>query len=132
MNFQFTIALFYNLWYYIGTNKKYGGYSNAKVLKSIDWRQYGTVRHGVQIVSGKFRRRCLACAQRRQPCHAGHSGFAAVCFIGVVTFILSGVGLKAGSIFGLRYKAKAEIAGGIILILIGVKILLEHLGVLCF
>ena len=57
---------------------------------------------------------------------------AAVCFIGAVTFVLSGIGLKAGSVFGLRYKAKAEIAGGIILILIGVKILLEHLGVLCF
>ncbi len=57
---------------------------------------------------------------------------AAVCFIGAVTFVLSGVGLKVGSIFGLRYKAKAEIAGGIILILIGVKILLEHLGILCF
>lgn len=57
---------------------------------------------------------------------------AAVLFIGAVTFILSGIGLKMGSIFGLKYKAKAEFAGGIILILIGLKILLEHLGILRF
>ena len=51
-------------------------------------------------------------------------------FIGVVTFIISAVGVKIGHMFGLRYKAKAEICGGAILILLGVKILLEHLGVL--
>lgn len=55
---------------------------------------------------------------------------AAVIFIGAVTFILSGIGLKVGSIFGLKYKAKAEFAGGLILILIGIKILLEHLGII--
>ncbi len=54
---------------------------------------------------------------------------AAVLFIGVVTFVLSAVGLKVGNVFGTKYKKKAEIVGGIILILIGVKILLEHLGV---
>ena len=53
---------------------------------------------------------------------------AAVLFIGSITFILSAVGLKAGNIFGLKYKNKAEIAGGAILVLIGIKILLEHLG----
>ena len=57
---------------------------------------------------------------------------AAVSFIGVITFILSAVGLKIGNIFGLKYKSKAEIAGGVILILIGTKILLEHLGVINF
>lgn len=57
---------------------------------------------------------------------------AAVLFIGVITFILSGIGLKAGNIFGLKYKSKAEVAGGIILILIGTKILLEHLGIINF
>lgn len=57
---------------------------------------------------------------------------AAVCFIGAITFIISGVGLKVGNVFGLKYKNKAEIAGGVILILIGVKILLEHLGVINF
>ena len=41
-------------------------------------------------------------------------------------------GLKVGNLFGLKYKAKAELAGGIILILIGLKILLEHLGVISF
>lgn len=54
----------------------------------------------------------------------------AVSFIGAVTFLLSFLGVKAGSIFGAKYKSKAELAGGIILVLLGVKILLEHLGVL--
>lgn len=53
----------------------------------------------------------------------------AVCFIGAVTFVCSAIGIKAGSVFGARYKTKAEICGGIILILIGLKILLEGLGV---
>lgn len=57
---------------------------------------------------------------------------AAVLFIGVITFVLSSVGLKTGNIFGMKYKSKAEIAGGIILILIGAKILLEHLGIINF
>lgn len=57
---------------------------------------------------------------------------AAVLFIGVTTFILSACGLKVGNVFGLKYKSKAELAGGIILILIGLKILLEHLGVINF
>lgn len=57
---------------------------------------------------------------------------AAVSFIGVTTFIISAIGLKFGNIFGLKYKSKAEITGGIILILIGTKILLEHLGVINF
>lgn len=56
----------------------------------------------------------------------------AITLIGSTTFILSGVGLKVGNVFGLRYKSKAELAGGIILILIGIKILLEHLGVISF
>ena len=54
----------------------------------------------------------------------------AIGIIGCTTFVLSGVGVMVGHRFGLRYKKKAEIAGGVILILIGVKILLEHLGFL--
>ena len=54
----------------------------------------------------------------------------AICFIGVCTFILSAAGVKIGSVFGNRFEKKAEIAGGIILILMGLKILLEHLGVI--
>lgn len=54
----------------------------------------------------------------------------AVLFIGVITFTLSSLGVKIGNIFGSRYKSKAEFAGGIILILMGCKILLEHLGYL--
>ena len=57
---------------------------------------------------------------------------SAVLLIGVTTFILSATGLKVGNIFGLKYKSKAEITGGVILILIGVKILLEHLGIIDF
>ena len=56
----------------------------------------------------------------------------AVCLIGITTFVCSAAGLRIGNLFGLRYKAKAELAGGIILILIGLKILLEHLGVISF
>lgn len=52
----------------------------------------------------------------------------AVTFIGIVTFTISVAGVKIGNIFGTKYQAKAELAGGIILIFMGVKILLEHLG----
>ena len=52
--------------------------------------------------------------------------------IGVTTFLLSFAGIYIGNVFGARYKSKAELAGGIILVLIGLKILLEHLGVLSF
>lgn len=55
---------------------------------------------------------------------------AAVLFIGCITFVLSAAGAKIGNVFGARYKTKAELAGGVILILIGLKILLEHLGIL--
>ncbi len=51
----------------------------------------------------------------------------AVSFIGVITFCLSVLGVKIGNVFGTRYKSKAEIAGGVILIGIGLKILAEHL-----
>ena len=49
--------------------------------------------------------------------------------IGLTTFLLSAVGVKVGNLFGSRYEKRAELAGGVILILLGVKILLEHLGV---
>ena len=54
----------------------------------------------------------------------------AVLLIGVTTFLLSGLGVKIGNIFGNRFEKKAQVAGGVILILLGIKILLEHLGVL--
>ena len=54
----------------------------------------------------------------------------AVSFIGIITFALSSIGVKVGNVFGTKYKSKAELAGGIVLILIGLKILLEHLGIL--
>lgn len=54
----------------------------------------------------------------------------AIVIIGVTTFALSIFGVFVGNFFGTKYKKKAEIAGGIILVLIGAKILLEHLGVL--
>ena len=53
----------------------------------------------------------------------------AISFIGATTFILSAIGIRIGNIFGAKYKSKAELVGGIVLILMGVKILMEHLGV---
>lgn len=54
---------------------------------------------------------------------------AAAAAIGVITFIASMIGVKIGNVFGTKYKSKAELAGGIILILLGLKILFEHLGI---
>lgn len=54
----------------------------------------------------------------------------AVCMIGATTFALSCAGVKIGNVFGMRYRAKAVLIGGVILILIGLKILLEHFGVI--
>lgn len=55
---------------------------------------------------------------------------AAALFIGLTTFVCSAAGVRIGNIFGTLYKSKAELAGGLILIAIGLKILLEHLGFL--
>ena len=54
---------------------------------------------------------------------------SAVLFIGATTFILSYVGAKTGNIFGAKYRARAEVAGGLVLIVIGTRILLSHLGI---
>ena len=54
----------------------------------------------------------------------------AISFIGVTTFIFSAVGVKIGSLFGAKYKSKSEFCGGIILILIAIKIVLDGLGIL--
>ena len=54
----------------------------------------------------------------------------AVSLIGIITFIISCIGVKLGNVFGDKYEKKAELAGGIVLVLIGLKILLEHLGIL--
>ena len=51
----------------------------------------------------------------------------AILLIGVTTFAISAAGVKIGNVFGAKYKSKAELAGGIILILLGIKILIEHL-----
>ena len=51
---------------------------------------------------------------------------SAVLFIGVTTFVLSAAGVKAGSVFGARYKSRAELVGGLVLMGMGVKILMEH------
>ena len=54
----------------------------------------------------------------------------AVLFIGCTTFLLSAAGLQVGHVFGAKYKARAELFGGAVLILMGCKILLDHLGIL--
>ena len=56
----------------------------------------------------------------------------AVLTIGATTFLFSAAGVIIGNVFGTRFRSKAEIAGGIVLILIGLKILLEHTGFLPF
>lgn len=56
----------------------------------------------------------------------------AVTVIGCTTFVISIAGVCVGNVFGARYKSRAELTGGVILILIGLKILLEHLGVIAF
>ena len=55
---------------------------------------------------------------------------SAVLFIGCVTFVCSAIGVKIGSLFGTRYKSKSEFAGGLVLIIIGLKTLIEGLGIL--
>ena len=54
----------------------------------------------------------------------------AILLIGATTFVFSAVGVKVGNVFGVKYKSKAELAGGIVLILLGLKILLEHFGII--
>ena len=54
----------------------------------------------------------------------------AISLIGIITFVLSVIGTKVGNKFGDKYENKAEFVGGVILILLGLKILLEHLGIL--
>ena len=56
--------------------------------------------------------------------------FTAILLIGATTFTFSAIGVKIGSVFGSKYEKKAQFCGGVILILLGLKILLEHLGVL--
>lgn len=53
----------------------------------------------------------------------------AISLIGIITFILSMIGVHVGHVFGSKYKSKAELAGGIVLVLLGIKILLEHLNI---
>ncbi len=53
----------------------------------------------------------------------------AITFIGIITFVFGIIGVKIGNVFGAKFKSKAELAGGIVLILIGTKILIEHLGI---
>lgn len=57
---------------------------------------------------------------------------SAVSIIGATTFVLSVIGIKVGNVFGAKFKSKAELAGGIVLVLMGIKILLEHLGIINF
>ena len=58
--------------------------------------------------------------------------YSSVGLIGAITFVISFIGVLIGNRFGMRFKTKAEIVGGAVLVLIGVKILLEHLGVIAF
>jgi len=57
---------------------------------------------------------------------------SAIVFIGITTLVVSMVGVKIGNVFGVRFRSKAQFAGGVILVLMGASILLEHLGILKF
>ena len=59
----------------------------------------------------------------------GANIYVAIALIGVVTFSMCALGVKIGNVFGGRFEKKAQIAGGVILILLGLRILLEHLGI---
>ena len=59
----------------------------------------------------------------------GVSILPSITIIGTTTFVLSAIGVVMGNKFGVKYKRKAEVAGGVVLILIGVKILFEHLNI---
>lgn len=63
---------------------------------------------------------------------ANNEIFSAISIIGITTFVLSGIGVIIGVFFGSKYKKSAQIFGGCILILMGIKILLEHLGIINF
>ena len=56
--------------------------------------------------------------------------FSAIALIGLFTFGMSAMGVKIGNVFGSRFEKKAQLAGGVILVLLGLKILLEHMGIL--
>lgn len=58
----------------------------------------------------------------------GANIYIAIALIGVTTFLFSAAGVKIGNVFGVKYKSKAEFVGGLILILMGIKILVEHLS----
>ena len=55
---------------------------------------------------------------------------AAVSFIGIITFIISSAGVKIGNVFGAKYRSRAELGRGIILIILGTRVLLDHIGIL--
>ena len=57
----------------------------------------------------------------------GANIYVAIALIGVITFLFSAAGVKIGNVFGEKYKSKAELVGGLILVLMGAKILIEHL-----
>ena len=56
--------------------------------------------------------------------------FLAIDIIGIITFVISVIGVKIGNVFGNKYEKGAQIVGGVILILMGIKILLEHLEII--
>ncbi len=125
----------------------------AEYIRSVDhWIAFGLMA----LIGGNMLREALSGEEEQEECNisfgckamfplavatsidAMASGVAfamtdaniwvAVAFIGVITFAFSAVGVKIGNIFGTKYKNKAELAGGLILIVMGLKILIEHLS----
>ncbi len=108
-------ALMPLLGYFLGTQFE-------ALITAVDhWIAFGLLL----LIGGNMIREALS---REEEAQSPSMGFRVL--IGVITFLFSAAGVKLGNVFGTKYKSKAEFAGGVILILLGTKILLDHLGVL--
>ena len=88
---------------------------------------FWTVRRKIEFLEKRMNKMNSKTKQKKNQGFSLITVILAVSFIGIITFSLSIVGVKAGNVFGIRYKSRAELAGGTILLLIGSKILIEHL-----
>ena len=94
------------------------------------WRDYLLIMLGTAVMAVATSIDALAVGVTFSMLELAVSIAVAVGLIGCTTFVISLAGVYVGNVFGAKYKSKAEFVGGAILILIGVKILLEHFGVL--
>ena len=134
----------------------YLGLAFGKYIESVDhWVAFGLLLLiGGNMVKESFERECECCQKKdlglgfltmlvlavSTSIDAAATGIVlsseganiwlAVVIIAAVTFVISAVGVKIGNVFGSKYKSRAELVGGVILILLGIKMLLEGLGII--